>query len=435
MGITAALILSKFVIVAVFGLGAAAVNAGLEVDDDPVALIPGAAMLLMAAFAPVVLFKFVDGVTDGLDVAAALNSVGRDRTSPVAAPSLSRVGRGAGKVYSRIMNDRVAADRGGRGGAPATGPEGGGIGGDADPTEDGRVRSAGAAAGAAAVAVAGKKLATSGRDVGRAVGEQLDERAVPDRATGSDGPRGRNGDQAPKQPSATGGPSAAGAASGRGGGGRDGARSALVTAGPTADGQSARVDADTRVLDGEEPAGAGVPAPDGGRDRPAAMREGAAGPGPAPSTPARPLADVAAGTGSVGAAVPESAPPPAGVSGGGGAGPVAPSPPAAPPLPGGGAGGPTAAPGRREDGSRPVDAEETRVVYGQPDSEVASTRSLLGLSDTEAGLLPRLSKAVALWKVGQRSFLVQHRLGRREWALVDTDAMMVGAGRPAAGVA
>lgn len=67
---------------------------------------------------------------------------------------------------------------------------------------------------------------------------------------------------------------------------------------------------------------------------------------------------------------------------------------------------------------------ETRVVYGQPDSEVDATRTLLGLSDTEARLLPQLAKSVALWKVGQRSFLIQHRLGRHERPLVDTDTAM-----------
>jgi hypothetical protein len=38
---------------------------------------------------------------------------------------------------------------------------------------------------------------------------------------------------------------------------------------------------------------------------------------------------------------------------------------------------------------------------------------------------------VALWKVGTRSFLLQHRLGRTEQAIIDTDAAMatVGGGR------
>ena len=67
---------------------------------------------------------------------------------------------------------------------------------------------------------------------------------------------------------------------------------------------------------------------------------------------------------------------------------------------------------------------ETAVVYGQPHSEVDMTRRLLGLSETEARLLPQLDKGVALWKVGERSFLVWHQLGATERSLVDTDARM-----------
>jgi hypothetical protein len=67
---------------------------------------------------------------------------------------------------------------------------------------------------------------------------------------------------------------------------------------------------------------------------------------------------------------------------------------------------------------------ETRVIYGQPASEVDSARELLGLSDTEAKLLPQLPRGQALWKVGGRSFLVEHRLSPTEVRLVDTDARM-----------
>ncbi|MDQ6614943.1 MAG: ATP-binding protein [Actinomycetota bacterium] len=67
---------------------------------------------------------------------------------------------------------------------------------------------------------------------------------------------------------------------------------------------------------------------------------------------------------------------------------------------------------------------ETRVIFGQPPSEVESATDLLGLTSTEADLLPRLPRGVALWKVGQRAFLVEHRLGRHEARLVDTDRRM-----------
>jgi hypothetical protein len=68
---------------------------------------------------------------------------------------------------------------------------------------------------------------------------------------------------------------------------------------------------------------------------------------------------------------------------------------------------------------------ETRVVYGQPHSEVTVAAELLGLTTTEAELLPQLPRGVALWKVGLRSFLVAHRLSRQERSIVDTDGRMV----------
>jgi hypothetical protein len=67
---------------------------------------------------------------------------------------------------------------------------------------------------------------------------------------------------------------------------------------------------------------------------------------------------------------------------------------------------------------------ETRVVYGQSPGEVAGAEELLSLSSTESELLPQLRRGVALWKVGQRSFLVRHVVGRHEAALVDTDRAM-----------
>jgi len=67
---------------------------------------------------------------------------------------------------------------------------------------------------------------------------------------------------------------------------------------------------------------------------------------------------------------------------------------------------------------------ETRVIYAQPTGEVAAAGSLLGLSDTESDLVPHLGRGVALWKVGHRSFLVQHLLGPSERALVDTDGAL-----------
>jgi hypothetical protein len=69
---------------------------------------------------------------------------------------------------------------------------------------------------------------------------------------------------------------------------------------------------------------------------------------------------------------------------------------------------------------------ETRVVYAQSPGELAAAAELLSLSSTEAELLPQLRRGVALWKVGQRSFLVRHRLSATERAMVDTDRVMAG---------
>lgn len=69
---------------------------------------------------------------------------------------------------------------------------------------------------------------------------------------------------------------------------------------------------------------------------------------------------------------------------------------------------------------------ETRVIYGQSPTETTAARDLLGLSDVAAELLPQLGRGVALWRVGARSFLVEHRLGGHERDLVDTDSRMVG---------
>ena len=67
---------------------------------------------------------------------------------------------------------------------------------------------------------------------------------------------------------------------------------------------------------------------------------------------------------------------------------------------------------------------ETRVIYGQPPGEIAAAKDLLGLTDTEAELTTKLLRGVALWKVGQRSFLVEHRLSPTERWIVDTDTRM-----------
>ena len=69
---------------------------------------------------------------------------------------------------------------------------------------------------------------------------------------------------------------------------------------------------------------------------------------------------------------------------------------------------------------------ETRVIYAQSPGEVERTGELLGLTATESGLVTQLRRGLALWKVGRRSFLVEHRLASSERELIDTDAAMIG---------
>lgn len=71
---------------------------------------------------------------------------------------------------------------------------------------------------------------------------------------------------------------------------------------------------------------------------------------------------------------------------------------------------------------------QTRVVYNQYEDELPRTRELLGLTSTEARIVGELDPGIALWKVGRRSFLVQHRLSPLELEVVDTDARMLDSG-------
>jgi hypothetical protein len=67
---------------------------------------------------------------------------------------------------------------------------------------------------------------------------------------------------------------------------------------------------------------------------------------------------------------------------------------------------------------------ETRVVFGQAPGEAERAGELLGLSRNEQALLCQLPRGVALWRVGQSSFLVEHELCPEELAFADTDAAM-----------
>lgn len=67
---------------------------------------------------------------------------------------------------------------------------------------------------------------------------------------------------------------------------------------------------------------------------------------------------------------------------------------------------------------------QTRVIFRQPTDQVADATDLLGLRAPEAALLPRLCRGRALWKVGDRTAVVQHVLGH-DLRLTDTDQRMV----------
>ena len=66
----------------------------------------------------------------------------------------------------------------------------------------------------------------------------------------------------------------------------------------------------------------------------------------------------------------------------------------------------------------------TRIVYAQESDQLAGTTAALGLTDVEAGLLPGLPVGRGLWKVGRRSFVVDHVLSAAERELIDTDGRM-----------
>lgn len=67
---------------------------------------------------------------------------------------------------------------------------------------------------------------------------------------------------------------------------------------------------------------------------------------------------------------------------------------------------------------------ETRVLYGQAAGERRLATDLLGLSGPEADLVCSLGPYRALWRIGERTAVVDHILTPAEMTLVDTDARM-----------
>ncbi len=75
----------------------------------------------------------------------------------------------------------------------------------------------------------------------------------------------------------------------------------------------------------------------------------------------------------------------------------------------------------------------TKVIYRQPPDQRPVLRSRLGLSETETELTMTLRLGEALWVVGERTELVQHRMSSTERDLTFTDEQMgiLGPGGPA----
>jgi len=69
---------------------------------------------------------------------------------------------------------------------------------------------------------------------------------------------------------------------------------------------------------------------------------------------------------------------------------------------------------------------ETRIIYRQESDQTTQTAEALGLTGTEKKLLPTLSTGQGLWRIKDRSFVVQHQLHPAELALFDTTAKMGG---------
>ncbi len=68
---------------------------------------------------------------------------------------------------------------------------------------------------------------------------------------------------------------------------------------------------------------------------------------------------------------------------------------------------------------------EKRIVYRQESDQLGATAQTLGLTGTERSLLPGLGIGQGLWKIKNRSFVVQHQLHPAELALFDTRARML----------
>ena len=67
---------------------------------------------------------------------------------------------------------------------------------------------------------------------------------------------------------------------------------------------------------------------------------------------------------------------------------------------------------------------QTRILFRQSSDQIPEAVELLGLTAVEAEILPRLARGRALWRVGDHTAIVQHRIGPKEWEICDTDGRL-----------
>lgn len=68
---------------------------------------------------------------------------------------------------------------------------------------------------------------------------------------------------------------------------------------------------------------------------------------------------------------------------------------------------------------------ETRVIYRQESDQLTVTAQALGLTGTEQRILPGLGAGQGLWRIKERSFVVQHQMHPNELELFDTTSRMI----------
>ena len=67
---------------------------------------------------------------------------------------------------------------------------------------------------------------------------------------------------------------------------------------------------------------------------------------------------------------------------------------------------------------------ETRIIYRQESDQLGSTAVMLNLTGTEQKMLTQLGTGQGLWRIKDRSFVVQHQLHPAELSVFDTTARM-----------